>query len=273
MMSKTKKIKGFTMVEIIIVIGIAGIIAAALASFMRNPVMSYDQTMKRAELADEAYGIVKKIKQDVRMALPNSIRVSTVGDKIFLELLTVSNGGKYRSQNNTLGTGDLLNFTSADTSFDVLSHSMSFKGGEKIVVANVGALGFDAYSLNNMTNYTGAANTPVSNIQIASKLFPLESVNENFYVVDKSVSYVCDKTNKTLTKYWGYAISSSQPTNISAAPLSSSSSSLMAKNVIDCSFVYNEGINSRNGIVTLLVKLKNNAQEATLYTDTYVRNI
>jgi MSHA biogenesis protein MshO len=265
--------KGFTMVEMIIVISITGIIAAGVASFISRPIEAYEQTAKRAELADQAYLLVKKLKQDVRMSLPNSVRVSTSGNKVFLESLTLSNGGKYRVQPTSSSTGDILDFTVADTSFDVLSGAMTFKGGERIVVANIGSPGYDAYSLDNMTNYNGILNTPVNNISITAKKFPLESPGENFYVVDKIVSYVCDKDSKTLTKYWGYSISGTQPTNTLAAPLSSASSALIADNIFDCNFAYNQGANSRNGIVTIWVKLKNKEQEATLFTDAYVKNI
>ena len=267
------KIKGFTMVEMIIVISITGIIAGVMASFIIRPIEAYEQTAKRAELADQAYLLVKKLKQDVRMSLPNSVRVSTSGNKVFLEALTLSNGGKYRVQPTSSNSGDILDFTTADSSFDVLSGSMTFKGGEKIVVANIGSPGYDAYSLDNMSNYTGTLNTPVNNISITAKKFPLDSPNENFYVVDKVVSYVCDKDSKTLTKYWGYTISSTQPTDTLTGALASASSALVADNILDCKFGYNQGANSRNGIVTIWIKLKNKEQEATLFTDAYVKNI
>jgi MSHA biogenesis protein MshO len=272
-MRKNKiKIKGFTMIELIIVISIAGIVATSIAMFLKSPVFSYDQTAKRAELADEAYLLIKKIKQDVRWSLPNSVRVSQVGNKYFLEMLTVSGGGKYRSQNNSAGTGDILDFTTTDTSFDILSPGLTFKGGEKIVVANMGSPSFDAYSNNNMTNYTGSTNIIVNKVTMSSIKFPLEAVNENFYVVDKVVSYVCDKDAKTLSKYWGYPISSSQPTNTTGVPLISGSSTLIAKNITDCSFLYDQGGNTRNGVVSIMFKLGNTAQTATLYGETYVPN-
>lgn len=267
------KINGFTLVEIIIVISITSIIAVVVGAFIRNPVISYEDTAKRAELADQAYLLVKKIKQDVRMSLPSSVRTTTSGNKVYLEMLTLSNGGKYRTQPTITNTGDILDLTTEDNSFDVLSGLMSFTGGEKIVVANIGSPGFDAYSLDNMTDYVGDLNTPVGNIVINPKKFPLASPNEGFYVVDKVVSYVCDKDKKTLTKYWGYNLSPTQPNNDLAAPLVTGNSALVADNIDDCNFVYNQGANTRNGIVTIGVKLINKSQTATLYTDTYVKNI
>lgn len=272
MMNKNKQ-SGFTLIEIIIVITITGILAAILAMFMRNPLIAYDDTAKRMELADQASSIIRSIKKDIRMSLPNSIRVSTVGNKTYLEVISVVAGGKYRSQLATGGIGNILDFTIADTSFDVLSGAITFKGGEKIVVANIGSPGYDAYSSNNMTNYNGALNTPVNTINIEGKTFPLESPNENFYVVDKPITYMCDKENKTLVKYWGYTINSSQPVDNLSSPLLTSKSTLIANNITDCNFVYNQGENTRNGIITIVVTLSNKSQQATLYGDTYVRNI
>lgn len=270
---KDKVKKGFTLIEVIIVISISGIIAGAIGVVLKGLVFSYDQTAKRAELADETSLLIKKIKQDVRMSLPNSVRTSQVGNKVFLELLSVSGGGKYRSQNNLAGTGDILDFTTNDSSFDVLSNTLIFTGNEKIVVANIGSTNYDSYAQDNMTDYIGALNTEVSNISIMAKKFPLESVNQNFYVVDKVISYICDKDTKTLKKYWNYVISSNQPTNILTPPLSTANSTLVAKNILDCSFVYSDGGNSRNGLVTIMIKLGNIAQNATLYGETYVPNI
>ncbi|NCQ51579.1 type II secretion system protein [archaeon] len=269
---KIKKTLGFTLIETIIVVAITGVIAATVSLFIVAPIRSYNDTTTRAELADEAYLVVKKLKQDVKRSLPNSLRTSTVGNKIFIEMMTISNGGKYRGQNNSTNSGDILDFTLGDTSFDLLSSPLTFKGGEKIVIANVGSVNYDSYAGNNLATYNGVLNSPVSNISVNAKKFPLESISENFYVVDQVVSYVCDKGSKTMTKYWGYTISSSQPTDTLANPLLSGSSALVAKNLKDCSFIYDQGGNSRNGILTIMIKLENSGQEATLYGESYVPN-
>lgn len=272
MNNNNSKNKGSTMIELVIVMAITGILAVGVAMFMRNPMKAYDQTMKRADLTDQAFLLIKKIKQDIRASLPNSVRTSVSGNQIFIEMLTISNGGKYRTQLDSTGSGDVLDFSTTDTSFDILSGAITFSGGEKIVVANVGSTGYDAYAGNNMSNYNGTVGTPVTNIVMASKKFPLAAVNENFYVVDKAVSYVCDKSAKTLTKYWGYTISATQPTNILVPPLSFGSSALLAKDVVDCSFIYSQGANTRNGVVSLMIKLQNAEQSGVLYGDTYVPN-
>lgn len=263
---------GFTMIELIIVIAITAIIALAVAVFIKAPINAYDDSAQRAEVVDQAHTVIKRIKRDVQASLPNSVRITDTGTKVFLEMMTVSGGGKYRAQQTSTGMGDILDFTVADTSFDMLNSSYTFSGGEKIVVANIGSPGFDAYASDNMSNYNGAIGSTVSNIVINAKKFPLESPGEKFYIVDNVVTYVCDRTSKTMTKYWGYNPTASQPINDLAAPLSTALSGLLAKNLEDCRFTYNQGQNSRNAVVSIFVKLKKNQQVINLYGESYVPN-
>ena len=89
--------RGFTLVEMIVVITITGILAAAVAVFIRRPVESYVDAARRAELTDIADGALRRITRDVRMALPNSVRITSAGNVTYLEYLQTSGGGRYRA--------------------------------------------------------------------------------------------------------------------------------------------------------------------------------
>lgn len=266
------KNSGFSLVELVIVIAIVGILSGIIALVIRTPILAYEDTIKRAELADQGSSAIRMIKKDIKMSLPNSMRISNSEDKTYLEFLSIINGGKYRSQNTIDNNGNILDFNIADDSFDILSEAITFSGDEKIVVANIGTVAYDAYALDNMATYNGITNTPVKKIVINPKQFPLESINENFYVVKTPITYVCDKNSKQLIKYWNYEVSANQPVNTLISPLNSAKSTLVANNISNCNFVYSEGENSRNGIVTIIITLANESQKATLYGDTYVRN-
>ena len=267
-----KKINGFTLVELIIVIALTAILAVVVSKFIRAPINAYDNTAKRVVLVDEAHTIIKKIKRDTQASLPNSIRVSTVGTKVYLEMMLVDGGGKYRTQLSSTGTGNILDFTATDTSFDMLNTTYTFTGGEKISVNNLGIPGFDAYAGDTITNYTGATGAATSSISIAAKKFPLESMGDKFYIVSDVVTYVCDKTAKTMTRYRGYIPTVSQPTNDLAAPLSTASKGLLAQNLSDCRFVYNEGQNSRNGLLSIFISINKALESINLYGESYVPN-
>ncbi len=272
-MNKKITHKGISIIEMVISIAIIGIIASFISLVILRPIESYNVTKLRSELTDQAYIITHKIKNDVRGSLPNSLRITNNGNKVFLEMLLISEGGRYRTQNNATLNGDILDFTINDNSFDILSHPITFNGGEKIVIANKGITNYNAYNNDNIADYAGTTGTPVSNISISPKKFPVQSEYQTFYIVNKVLTYVCDKDSKTITKYWGYNISSSQPNNTLASPLATSNKALLSNSVKDCSFIFNLGDNSRNGQLTSMIQLENNGQTITLYGDTNVPNL
>src|SRR3954454_6592125 len=89
---------GFTLVEMVTVIAITGIVAAAVAVFLRVPLQADQDAQRRAVISDAADTAFSRIKRDLQTALPNSVRVPSVGAAFYLEFLEVRAGGRYRSQ-------------------------------------------------------------------------------------------------------------------------------------------------------------------------------
>lgn len=254
---------GFTLIEMIIVIAITAIVGSMVAVFLRAPLESYVAQDRRARLADAADTALRRMGRDIRLALPNSVRVTSVGNVVYLEFLATRRGGRYRAQ----GGGDILDFTAADTGFDVLGPAIAMQAGDRIAVYNLGILGADAWTGDTLAVYTGGTGS-ASNITIAAKLFPLASPGNRFQVVDGPVSYACNPTAGTLTRYWGYAISAAQPTPPSA-PVSSA---LLATGVSACSFDYQPGATERNGLVSMTLNLSQAGETVRLYATTQVSN-
>src|SRR5688572_4675890 len=110
--------RGFTLLELIIVIVITGIIAAAVAVFMRMLIQSYFDTTRRAELTDRADTALRRMGRDIHLALPNSVRIAASGSNTAIEFLLTRSGGRYRASVTSTGTGDILDFNSGtDSSF------------------------------------------------------------------------------------------------------------------------------------------------------------
>lgn len=111
---------GFTLVEAILVIVITGILAAVVAVFIRAPVDGYFDSVRRAELTDQADVALRRITRDVRLALPNSLRVTTSGGVSYIEFIMTSAGGRYRNPTDGSTGGNFLSFTNTgSTTFDV----------------------------------------------------------------------------------------------------------------------------------------------------------
>src|SRR3989339_1345722 len=92
--------KGFTLVEMVMVIVITGIIGGIVAVFLTAPVRQYVDVARRADMTDIADTALRRITRDVRLALPNSVRVAGTCDgttTCFLEFLPAPSGGRYRA--------------------------------------------------------------------------------------------------------------------------------------------------------------------------------
>lgn len=254
---------GFTLIEMIVVIAITAIVGSMVAVFLRAPLDSYVAQDRRARLADTADTALRRMGRDIRLALPNSVRVTSVGSASYLEFLGTRSGGRYRAQ----GGGDILDFTAADTRFDVLGPAIAMQAGDRIAVYNLGIPGADAWAGDTLANYTGAAG-PTSSIAIASKQFPLASPGNRFQVVDGPVSYVCDPVAGTLTRYWGYPIAAAQTTAFAAA----TPQARLATGVSACNFTYQPGVTERGGLVSMTLNLSQANETVRLYATTQVSN-
>ena len=262
-MRRTFDHAGFTLIEMIIVIAITAIVGSMVAVFLRAPLESYAAQDRRARLADTADTALRRMGRDIRLALPNSVRVTSVGSVVYLEFLGTRSGGRYRAQ----GGGDILDFSAADSSFDVLGPPIAIQAGDRIAVYNLGIPGADAWAGDTLATYSGAAGS-VTNIAIAAKQFPLASPGNRFQIVDGPVSYVCDPAAGTLTRVWGYAPASAQPTSFAAA----TPRALLATRVSACTFAYQPGVTERGGLVSVMLNLSQANETVRLVANTQVSN-
>jgi MSHA biogenesis protein MshO len=85
--------RGFTLIEMIVVITITAIISAVVAVFLRAPIQGYFDASRRADLTDTADSAMRRISRDLHLALPNSVRVSSSGNPA-IEFLQTRTGGR-----------------------------------------------------------------------------------------------------------------------------------------------------------------------------------
>ena len=127
--------RGFTLVELVMVIVITGVLAGALTIFLVPAVNSYFDTRRRADLTDLADTALRRMAKDIRSAVPNS--VSSVSASC-IQLVPTIAGGRYRLAPDTVAGGSKhIDTRSATLDFDVLTPlSQIPASGDWVVIDN-----------------------------------------------------------------------------------------------------------------------------------------
>jgi MSHA biogenesis protein MshO len=269
--------RGFTLLEMVLVIVIMGVIGAIISVFLRSPIDAYFASVRRAAMTDTADITVRRIARDIRRALPNSIRINDVNTCI--EFIPTKIGARYRADVDAIGGGNILSFNAADTSFNMLGSNLALPqaqrigAGDVIVVYNLGLqTGSDAYRLENTAVVSDAhseSGDPVeTKITISEKQFPFSSASQRFHVIpaaEKVVAYFCD-SGKLYRK-------ASQSISSVCAANTVLTGKVLANDMKDCKFEYDDADQS-NALVQLNFRLQDTAsgESISLYHEIHVSN-
>lgn len=289
--------RGFTLVEMIVVIVITGILGGIVAVFIKAPVQGYVDSERRAEMVDTADTALRRIGRDLRTAVPNSVRVPTPAGSTYIEFLPTSDGGRYRADPTSGNHGcdgvtddeevdqtDALSFDKPDTCFEIIGPAVTFTAGDQIVVGSVqsdGSLPYQQNAIRRQYNGApGAANAVIVNSSVALPAYA-QLTGQRFDVVpgdQQAVTYACVGTLTTLdangdgqaqlVRYWHYDFQPAQP----APGMGGATSAILANNVSTCRIVY-DTFNQRNGLVAVTLGITRGNESVQLYHEIHVNNI
>lgn len=290
MMTRSRS-TGFTLIEAIMVIVITGILAGIVAVFITKPVEGYVDAVRRAELTDAADVALRRITRDVRLALPNSLRVMSSGGVNYIEFIMTQSGGRYRDPADGSTGGDFLSFTdTTDLTFNVLGTPPLMAANDYTVVYNLGE-GYNPASAYNYDASTDACRVGGCNIArissagatvtltknpFANQSPPLPSPSSRFQVVPggvRAVTYACPVGTATtgtpgeLTRYWNYGFNVAQPTTFAVG----TPSALLATGN-RCTIDYTSAATGRNGLLYISLTLTSGGESVTLFQQIHVDN-
>jgi MSHA biogenesis protein MshO len=253
---------GFTLIEMIIVMLIISIMAGIIYTIIVGPMQAYVDVEKRMRLVDIADTALQRMTREIRLALPNSIRI-TAGPTI--EFLRTLDGGRYRAKPaGGAGVGvcggaiaqDRLNFALTGDCFEVMG-SLTNAGlidttgtcidssSDCLVIYNTGQTGANAYADDNMADITVATINSIS--FTGAPPFPNKSPRQRFFIVDTPVSFVCG--GGQITRHDDYTIGGAV-----------GAGDLLINQVNICDFTYDPGSATRSGLVSFSITI----QDSTL---------
>jgi len=276
--------RGFTLVELVMVIALAGMVAVMIGTVLSRPLEGFVDQSRRAELVDKAAIALSRLSRDVRLAVPNSLRLSA--DGLTLETLNIQSAGRYRP--NRVGGAGLRFTNGTDASctaagnrcdaFQVLDPALGIGGALWLVVYNVGATsGGNPVSGSNLwaggnpgvitptaVTFTATAGTPANETQVVLNNlgtgfnFNYASPQHRFYFADQVIGYRCDLPGRQLLRYTSTALTNAAP---NAAP---AGAQVLADNLSACTLTYQPGSTKRAGLLSISLGLTDAASGETI---------
>lgn len=246
--------RGFTLIEMVVVMTITGILVAIVALFIRRPMEGVIDSTRRVALADAADTALRRMARDIRTALPNSLRVTQSGGTWYIEFLPVAAAGRYCEQSDC---GTPLDTAAGNTSLGFAGPAPApTVAGKELVIYNLGINGANAWNGDNTATLTGIV---ASSLTFAQKTFPYASPGKRFQIVSRPVTYACNRAGQLL-RIWNYPRQPVQPAGVP----SGASSAILAGDVSACSVDYQQAAIDQNGLLYLTLQISRNNETVTL---------
>jgi MSHA biogenesis protein MshO len=232
---------------------------------------------------------LRQIANDVRRALPNSLRVASVGTGWALEMVNSVDGARYRDQNQdgVGGSDEILEFSAADTDFNLLgsfSRMTSFSAGQRLVIYNTSPLTLypsarddlnpsivtpstATLALGASATYAGEQHVEVNKLTGGFR-FTQQSPGQRLFVIDEPTSYICDPATGFIERHSNYGFNDPQLT----AP--GGSTTRVATQLLACNMTYSAGTSQRGGLLSMEITIgEPGGESVNLLHQVHVENV
>ena len=239
--------RGVTLVELVVVLSVMAVVASIGATLVGRIVAGQQDNRSRLVLAQQADGALAQLSDALSSALPNSLRVISNAEGVWIEWVPVLEAGRYRQAPDTANAdpGDPLDLQdSADNSFDVIGPALpSTVAGRDLVFGNLGNPDADAYSGNNRRAGLAVTNGGQNLSFTAAPGLSASPANPRFFVVGTPVTLACVPSaggGQELVRYSNYGWLSVQPA--ASATLAAATRTRQLSGLRGCSAAYSTAL-------------------------------
>ncbi|RVT45976.1 type II secretion system protein [Rheinheimera sediminis] len=264
--------RGFSLVELILVIVLLGIVSTLSLSYLSGGAEMYAQSADRERLLSQSRFVIERLTRELRNALPNSVRIST--DGLCVEFIPLKFAGRYTELPgvNAATALDMTFFSGQSSSQSAFSSLIA--EGDFITVYPTQPEHY--YSKDRTLELKGAIAADESSGQrvtlefnsVTAAGFPQASPNQRFFVWSSPVRYclLTESNSQTPNSYHIYRFShygvlAQEP---QTTDLERESGSLMAIDLVFIPgqplepFTYSDGVLKRSSVVHVVLSFSSN---------------
>jgi MSHA biogenesis protein MshO len=260
---------GFTLVELVVSIAITSIVLVFVGMFLAAPLGAYEHQSRRNAMVGDVSTAWPRFQEDLRDALPNSIRTRVNGNYVVVEMMTVAGVTRYTGAANinstniaiagspsdaVVATGALSNpasvYLAVNPNTNVYSLSGSITNTRRTVSWTTTANGSGAMTVNTAPNFTAG-----------------NSSRNRLYLVRGPVTYLCDLRagQQTLRRYAGYAVAAVHTARDAPNEFGTATSNeLIARGITGCAFTQSNTYPTKPQTVAVRLTATRSGESVTL---------
>lgn len=291
---ENRRLRGFTLVELVMVIALASVVAVMVSSVLSRPLEGFMAQSRRAELTDMAAIALNRMTRDIRLAVPNSLRQP---DANTLELMPIHAAGRYRASPLDSTDPAAVRYdpprcpASGACFIEVIGpalDSSTVAGARWMVIYNLGAGSVTnpvpgsnlwAHASPGVITPTGAGfawvDAPVPGLRLSgagSFAFAYASPQHRFYLAREVIGYRCMNAGESGGNGTGTLrrISAEEQRNPGDYPYAQAA--ILVGSVSRCRIEYSPATNTRNALVTIELGVRKGGEEVVLLQQVHVDN-
>lgn len=256
-MQSACKGKGFTLVELIMVILILAIVSIGTTSFLQFGITIYQDNVNRDRQVGDSRFLIERLTRELREAMPNSVRVSNS----CIEFVPIVASSSYIS---------LPVFP--DKLDNALLVTPQQTGGNKLIIYPLSPQEVYADNLLSqgkvfpITQFNDLGNNQLEVSFANDKSFSQHSPNSRYFIVDDAVSYCVDGT--TIKRYSGY-----WPTATQQSPPAVNGVLMAKQQTNPAPFQYHQDSLLRHAVIQLNLSFGYEDEVLNLYHEVHIVNV